>query len=66
MPLGAQGGNTVLASEFPWQQISRSSLRAAFEDARQQSVTRRKTEQRAGGEKITENLRGNVGICYPF
>lgn len=44
VPLGARGGNAVLALEFPWQQISRSSSRAAFEDARQQSVTGRGLE----------------------
>lgn len=46
VPFSVRGVNAVLAPEFPWQQISRSSSRAAFEDARQQSVTRRKRELR--------------------
>jgi len=54
VPFGVRGVNAVLALEFPWQQISRSSSKAAFEDARQQSVTGRKTEQRVGGGKKTD------------
>lgn len=64
-PVGVRGVNAALALEFPWQQISRSSSRAAFEDARQQSVTGRKTEQRVGGggkkpDRKSERGYGNL------
>lgn len=54
MPFGVRGVNAVFALEFPWQQISRSSSRAAFEDARQQSGVGKGIEQRAGGGKETD------------
>lgn len=61
VPFGVWGVNAVLAREFPWQQISRSSSRAAFEDARQQSVTRRKTEQRVWGRGKKKSRKSERG-----